>query len=230
MSSHDVSRRLRRALSAPLPDVWGEGILFGFSGIDGETVTASGFVGSLGPEPYGVLFHTPTKRQFSVRVEIRGRVVCATGDALVVEMGDAELAYGWLQWHSLIGVCPPAVELSLGFLGTEGTVAATVEQPVVSTGQDASEGSVALLRDQDRFALCYGHSPAEAIDRCHAGIAADVAAIYRRSPQPRSSGAVPPVAQGGCRGQGEHPVSGGRQSDALVDPRPHAAPPHVALG
>ena len=148
-------------LPAQVPDIWGEGILFGFSGVDGETVTANGFVGSFGPEPYGILFHTPTKRQFEVRVEAPGRVLCATGDAVVVEVAGAELAYGWLQWHSLVGVCPPAVELALGFLGAAGEVAATADQSVVSTGQQAEEGTVALVRDQDRFALCYGHSPQE---------------------------------------------------------------------
>jgi hypothetical protein len=29
------------------PDMWGEGILFAFSGMDGETCSASNFVGSL---------------------------------------------------------------------------------------------------------------------------------------------------------------------------------------
>ena len=57
-----AAQALIGALPAGVPDIWGEGILFGFSGVDGDTVTASGFVGSLDPEPYGVLFHTPTKR------------------------------------------------------------------------------------------------------------------------------------------------------------------------
>ena len=182
MPSRDAARHtLLRALPDQVPDIWGEGILFGLSGVDGETVTASGFVGSLGPEPYGVLFHTPTKRQFAVRAGAAGRVRCATGDAVVVEVAGAQLAYRWLHWHSLVGACPRGVELALGLLGAAGEVAATVDRPVVSTGQQAEEGTVALVRDQDRSALCYGESPQEAIDRCQAGLAAD-ATIETRLP------------------------------------------------
>ena len=160
-------------LPAGVPDIWGEGILFGFSGVDGETVTASGFVGTLGPEPYGVLFHTPTKRQFEVRAGAPGRVRCATGEAVVVDVAGAQLAYGWLHWHSLVGVCPPAVEVALGVLGEPSELPAAADQPVVSTGRQDGEGTVALVRDGDRFALCYGVSREEAIDRCQAGLAAD---------------------------------------------------------
>ena len=57
---------ISNALPTGVPNVWGEGILFGFSGADGQTVTANGFVGSLGPDRYRVLIHTPAKRILSV--------------------------------------------------------------------------------------------------------------------------------------------------------------------
>ncbi|MBN1977070.1 MAG: hypothetical protein JW918_06680 [Anaerolineae bacterium] len=49
-----------------LPDVWGEGALFAFSGIDGDTHVASGFVATLASDAYGLLFHTPRRRYLGV--------------------------------------------------------------------------------------------------------------------------------------------------------------------
>ena len=169
---------VRNALPAHVPDKWGEGILFGFSGVDGETVTANRFVGSLGPDRYGVLIHTPTKRVFTARVAIPGRVLCATGDALVVDLEDAELAYVWLNWHSLIGVCPRHVDLALGLMDAEAAVAG--DEPVISVGRQSENGTVTLLRRGEHFALCYGDSAQEAIGRCQTGLGADVAATIQK--------------------------------------------------
>ena len=163
---------ISNALPTGVPNVWGEGILFGFSGADGQTVTANGFVGSLGPDRYSVLIHTPVKRILSVSVKTTGRVMCATGDAVVVDFEDSELAYVWSKWHTLIGVCPDKVELALGIIGK--TAAVAKDQPIISTGMDAADGIIVLLRKGNRFSLSYGVSSQQALDRCQSAISDDV--------------------------------------------------------
>lgn len=42
-----------------LPDIWGEGAIWAFSGLDGRTNVLSGFVATLGSQKYNLLFHIP---------------------------------------------------------------------------------------------------------------------------------------------------------------------------
>lgn len=46
------------ALHHPLPNIWGEGTIFAFSGFDGPTCSASNFVLTFGREPYDLLIQT----------------------------------------------------------------------------------------------------------------------------------------------------------------------------
>jgi hypothetical protein len=68
-----------------LPDIWGEGAIFAFSGLDGPTDTLSQFVATLGDEPYNLLIHTPRRRVLTVCPSYAGAVVAATNDVLAVE-------------------------------------------------------------------------------------------------------------------------------------------------
>ncbi len=47
-----LSYKTRLQAYGPLPDIWGEGAIFAFSGIDGPTCSASNFVLAFGAEPY----------------------------------------------------------------------------------------------------------------------------------------------------------------------------------
>ena len=42
-----------------LPDRWGQGSIFAYSGLDGECTMENGVVGTLLGDAVGVLFHTP---------------------------------------------------------------------------------------------------------------------------------------------------------------------------
>ncbi|MCD6359282.1 MAG: hypothetical protein J7M38_00375, partial [Armatimonadetes bacterium] len=41
-----------------MPDIWGDGKLFCFSGLDGETSWAHTFVGSASLHPFGIIIRT----------------------------------------------------------------------------------------------------------------------------------------------------------------------------
>jgi hypothetical protein len=51
-----------------LPDLWGEGAAFAFSGMDGPTNVRSGFVTTYAGQPFGLIIHTPRRRILDVIV------------------------------------------------------------------------------------------------------------------------------------------------------------------
>jgi len=143
-----------------VPNVWGEGIIFGFSGMDGETVTAGCFVATLGQEPFDLLIHTPRKRQLRLRLGGSGTVRAATGDVLVVDSPQGELALTWAAWHTLVGSAPAGTDVSLS-----------------SVGSDTHGDAVVLAQQGERLAVAYGATDAEARARANAGLGADIPSL-----------------------------------------------------
>lgn len=159
---------------AHLPDVWGEGALFAFSGLDGETNAASGFVATYARERYGLLIHTPQRRLLDVRVSDVGEVRIATGDVLGVQTARGDLLLAYAAWHTLVGVVPEDAMLALRF--EDGTPATEVEGVWV-TADEAHGDAIALARRGSRGALAYGRTVAEARARVLAGLDADPHAV-----------------------------------------------------
>ena len=146
--------------STNMPDIWGEGAIFAFSGIDGDTDTSSGFTATCAADEYGLLFHTPRRRLLDIRVEGRRNVRIATGDVLVVDLADEEpliVTYG--AWHTLIGEAPEGVHLRLGF---EDGSEADWRKPFWITEDSNNRDVLALIVRAGRFALSYGRDVDEA--------------------------------------------------------------------
>ncbi len=162
----DVVRRIKN-----LPDVWGEGALFAFSGMDGETSVSSGFVATFARERYGLLFHTPQRRLLDIKLRHEGTVRIATGDVLGVETPQGALVLVFSHWHTLIGVIPEDTRLQLGI--EAGPVAAW-QHPFRLSEDDQNRDVLALIEHGGRFALSYGKSVAQARRRAEAGMELEV--------------------------------------------------------
>ncbi|GEM_PF-5542412 len=69
-----------------IPNIYGKGTIFAFSGLDGLTNVASEFVATFTDEPYGLVFHTPTQRILNVTLPdtTDSKTAVATGDVLWV--------------------------------------------------------------------------------------------------------------------------------------------------
>ena len=173
-----------------LPDVWGEGALFAFSGIDGETSAASGFVATLARDAYGLLFHTPCRRYLDVTLGETGVPRIAVGDVYAVETGQGDLVVTFSAWHTLIGVVPAGTRLQLRLEGgPDADRQAGVSVSVDVQGRDA----LVLIEQEGRFALSYGQSVEQARGRAAEGLARDLfdearkrLAFYRDVPVPES--------------------------------------------
>jgi len=158
-------------LIAP-PDVWGEGTLFAFSGVDGSTDVLSSFVATATGVPYGLMFQLVTRRELRFGVPPRGQVRVATGDVLGVDWPDGtELVVAFAQWHTIVGVAAATATIALTFehdrptvSDTDGTVAADLRWG----------DALVLRRDGLGFALAYGRTVEEATARAERGLNADV--------------------------------------------------------
>lgn len=161
-----MERKLLRMV-AHLPDVIGEGGLFAFSGLDGETRTLSGFTGTWGAEPYSLLFHT--KRRRVLRLGLTGPQIhtdYVTGDACRLSVGGKKLVLAYSAWHTLVGSGPatPALTWEDGSTAEQGPDG-------LSFTSDAAEGNcIALAVAGPRFALSYGTSVEEAAARASVGL------------------------------------------------------------
>lgn len=163
----------------PLPDIWGEGALFAFSGLDGHTLSESGFVASYGTTPGCQLIHTARRRLFTCtpkagKIDVRA----ATGDVLILQTDDGELTQVWTAWHTLAGQVPSATELALLF--EDGGPGASTTDGLWQT-QDTDHGdAVVLAVAGDRFGLAFGTDLAEAESRARTALTADLASQIQR--------------------------------------------------
>jgi len=154
-----------------LPDVWGEGALFGLSGLDGDTNTESGFVASYAERPYGLLFHTPRRRRLDITLPAEGTVRVATGDVLGVTTTHGDLLVAFQGWHTLVGCVPPGTRVTLR--EENGAEAERRGQLWVSVDDEHGD-ALAVAEREDRFALGYGRDAGEACERAAAGLEADL--------------------------------------------------------
>lgn len=151
------------------PACWGEGALFAFSGVDGETDALSGFVATLDREPLDLLWHTPRQRRLRLRVPGGAAIRALTGDALVADSAQGSVELAFSAWHTLLGRIPADAVLEL--LGPAGGVAEAAASGLSLDCDSAVGDALALRRESGRFALSYGRSAAEAEIRARDALA-----------------------------------------------------------
>lgn len=153
-----------------VPRIWGEGALFGFSGIDGDTRSDSLFVATYGARPLSFLFHTPSRRIVSIEIP-SVKVTCALSDIVRAESASGNIDIAFSAWHTLIGTVPTSATISLSLENT-----APACGVVVSTDPGGRD-CIVLIRAGERFALAYGVSADEATTRANEGIRSDIASV-----------------------------------------------------
>lgn len=160
-----------------MPDIWGEGALFAFSGLDGVTNTQSQFVAAAGSAGYDLLIHTPARRLLKLRTDDSGKVRIATGDVLLADTLGGEMMMTYAAWHTLIGRLPEGGEAELEFADDDGlgnTAKLNLRTEVRTDGgkftitEDSGNGDVIALllaADKQSWTLVFGTNLAEVTDR-----------------------------------------------------------------
>lgn len=155
-----------------LPNIIGEGGLFGFSGMDGETRTLTGFVATWGAAPFSLLFHTKRRRVLRLgAAKETTETLFVTGDACKLRSPAGELELAYSAWHSLTGLSRLAESPTLAW---EDGAEAEAWSPEVRMTRDGADGDcIALAVRGERFGVGYGESPEEAAARAIAAAEGD---------------------------------------------------------
>ncbi len=153
-----------------LPNIWGEGLLFGFSGMDGPTETAGGFVATGQIDPIGLLFHTPEKRLLEIDIPESAEVRIATGDCLALRGDFGECIITWAAWHTVIAAMPESLSLRFGPMNKLRDL--PKGKPVTFAASDEAD-CIVLWRQKELLSIGYGTSEEEALERCRGGMTED---------------------------------------------------------
>ncbi|MEE4194061.1 MAG: hypothetical protein V2J07_02575 [Anaerolineae bacterium] len=145
-----------------LPVVDGEGFLFAFSGIDGETRYAPNFVLARHSTGYDFLVQTEFLHELRIRTSRQGTVLAAVSDVYAVQFGQETLVLTFSEWHTLIGQIPE--QTSIALTNAKGEIASPVS-PCNTQG-----GMLAFAIDAGHFALAYGDTKEEARSRAEQGL------------------------------------------------------------
>lgn len=164
-------------IHAHTPDRWGEGLLFGYSGLDGPTDSATGFVASVGQDGASFLIHTPRKRVVSLDGFVPDNVHVAAHDILWAGEEHTPVGVTWHAWHTMIGMIPDSVVPRIGFV--DEALCACDGVPVITT-DDKHGNAVVLLSRAGRFCIAYGATVDEARGRAEVGMQVAVDEVIRK--------------------------------------------------
>jgi len=156
-----------------LPNIWGEGLIFAFSGLDGQTQSTSGFTLTAHNRPYSFLIHTPKRHILEIDVEETGKVLAATSDVLVVQFDEELLLVTFSAWHSVVGFLPSHIDLRL--IDKTSGCSRTV------SGVSQKEGVLKVEFRGNRFCLSYGNDIKMAKERALAGLDIDAEEVAMTS-------------------------------------------------
>lgn len=156
-----------------LPHKWGQGQLFAFSALDGESFFADDFAGTLSGDRVGIIFHTPCRRTLyfaDMNKFIHPELECVTSDMIVMNTLAGRLSMIFAQRHLVVGEYSDVTGV-FACLGGDGEVIRKGDAEIHSTFDGEY---TALLKRNGRFAFSYGKSEDEAIALCEKGITLDL--------------------------------------------------------
>lgn len=154
-----------------LPDLWGEGATFAFSGIDGPTDSSAGFVASLAADRYSLLLHTPTRRILGIRLPMLANPLLVSGDLILVETSTDELFMTYSAWHTIVGLAPKGTGMRLVL---EDQTVSEVDGGFHISRDPHGRDVLALVVRGGQFALSYGTNEQEARQRADEGLCTDL--------------------------------------------------------
>ena len=166
-----------------IPNKWGQGQLFAFSALDGESLFSDDFTGTLAGDKIGVIFHTMCRRTLyfgDMNKFIIPKLTYVTSDMISIETLLGNFSMIFAERHLVVGEYDDILGV---FVSTGGV------HKIVSNGdieiQDTDNGEyTALLKGDGRFAFAYGKSENEVIALCEKGLNIDLEALKEKKLEP----------------------------------------------
>ncbi len=166
-----------------IPDKWGQGQLFAFSALDGESLFTDDFAGHLSGDRIGVIFETACRRTLyfgDMNKYISPKLECVTSDMLILKTLLGTFSMVFAERHLIAGEysAVPAVYVSFGG-------ECTVREKDGIEIHDSCDGDyTALIKGGGRFAFAYGKSEEEVISLCERGMSLDLAQLKEKKKKP----------------------------------------------
>ena len=166
-----------------IPKKWGQGQLFAFSALDGESLFEDDFTGTLCGDKIGVIFHTLCRRTLylgDMNKFINPELKCVISDMVLLKTLLGEFSIIFAERHLVVGEYDniPGIYISLGG-ECEITRIGDIEIHNTNDGE-----YTALLKRDGRFALAYGKSENEVVSLCEKGIELDIESLKAEKIKP----------------------------------------------
>lgn len=158
-----------------LPKKWGQGQLFAFSAVDGESFFNSDFTGTLSGDKIGVIFHTKCRRTLFF-TDAATSLNCVASDMILLE--NASMIFA--ERHLVTGKINGKANV---FVSLDG------ESEIIRKGDieihNTSDGEyTALLKRENRFVFAYGNSSDRVAELCEKGISLDIEELKIKKSKP----------------------------------------------
>ena len=166
-----------------IPKKWGQGQLFAFSALEGESLFSDDFAGTLCGDKIGIIFNTICRRTLyfgDLNKFIAPKLKCVTSDMVELDTCIGALSVIFAERHLIVGEYKdiPGVFVSLGG-----------ECEVIAKGDieihNTNDGEyTAILRREGRYAFSYGKSENEVISLCEKGFTLDLDKLKSQKKMP----------------------------------------------
>ena len=162
-----------------IPCKWGQGQLFAFSALDGESLFTDDLTGTLCGDKIGVIFNTPCRRTLyfgDMNKFIAPGFKCVTSDMIVVETLIGTHSILFAERHLVVGEYADVTGVFVSFGGRcETATKGDIEIHITDDGE-----YTALLKREGRFAFSYGKSEKEVTELCEKGITLDLEGLKKQ--------------------------------------------------
>lgn len=154
------------------PNVWGQGQLFAFSALDGNSFAGEDFVGTLSGDKIGIRFHTKVIRELAV-LKVAGlepEFQTVASDLIRIRTNAGTITVIYADTHTVIGKVAGHAQVAVMVEGSH-----TVRKKSGLELHNTCDGEfTALARDGEHFAFTYGKTEDAAIRKAQNGILLDI--------------------------------------------------------
>jgi len=155
-----------------IPNLWGQGQLFAFSGLDGKTNVRESFSGNLSGDRIGIRFGLKKKRELAIvgfkSPDLKFNAVC--GDYICADTKNGKIKIIFYNAHTIIG---EITENLTAVVFTEGRFIREVVGNIAIQNTDDGDYT-AICTEGTRFAFAYSKVKEEALRFIKDGLKADI--------------------------------------------------------
>ena len=166
-----------------IPKKWGQGQLFAFSALDGDSFFEDDFTGALAGDKIGVVFETDCRRTLyfgDLSKYILPELKCVTSDMIIIETLLGPLSMIFAERHLVAGEYTDSLSV---FVSLGGECKIIRKDDFEIHGSNDGEYT-ALLKRKGRFSFAYGKSENEVIELCEKGIKLDLEKLKEQKKKP----------------------------------------------